>query len=113
MSMNAEAGFGSQVRQRREALGLTRKELAQRVGCSRETVRKIESGERQPSRHMADLLRHALSLPEHAPVPDGQTPHPPPTNLPAPLTSFVDRAHELTQVQAKLLHPDVRLLTLL
>ena len=32
------------------------------------------------------------------------------TNLPAPLTSFIDRARELTEVRAKLLRPDVRLL---
>ncbi len=113
MSMNVEAEFGSQVQQHREALGLIRKELAQRVGCSVATIRKIESGERHPSRQMAELLARALTIPEWVPTPDGPTPHSPPTNLPAPLTSFVDRAHELTQVQAKLLHPDVRLLTLL
>ncbi len=111
--MSAEAVFGSQVRQRRDTLGLTRKELAQRVGCSMAMIRKIESGERHPSRQMAELLARALTIPEWVPTPDGPTPHSPPTNLPAPLTSFVDRAHELTQVQAKLLHPDVRLLTLL
>lgn len=107
MNMNAEAVVGSQVRGRREALGLTRKELAHRVGCSIETVRKIESGERHPSRQIADLLAQVLSL-------DGQTASAPPTNLPAPLTSFIGRASELATLQNWLREKDARarLLTL-
>ena len=63
MTTKDEAVFGSQVRNRREALGLTRKALAQRIDCSMETVRKIESGERHPSRQIAALLADALSIP--------------------------------------------------
>jgi predicted ATPase/DNA-binding XRE family transcriptional regulator len=105
LNMNAEAGFGSHVRGRREALGLTRKQLAHRVGCSIETVRKIETGVRHPSRQMADLLAQVLSL-------DRQTMSAQPTNLPAPLTSFIDRTSELAAVRARLTQPDVRLVTL-
>jgi DNA-binding XRE family transcriptional regulator/tetratricopeptide (TPR) repeat protein len=41
---------------------LTRKELAHRVSCSIETIRKIESGERYPSTQIAKLLAEHLAL---------------------------------------------------
>ncbi len=124
--MKAESAFGSQVRNRREALGLTRKALAQWIDCSMETVRKIESGERHPSRQIAELLADALSISPEArenfihfsrgknaasvgerPMPGARA-----TNLPAPMTSFIDRTTELASLRARLLQPDVRLLTL-
>jgi len=44
-------------------LDLTQEELAQRVGCSKFALRKIESGERKPSKQLAGLLAKALEIP--------------------------------------------------
>jgi transcriptional regulator with XRE-family HTH domain len=41
---------------RRKALDQTREELARRSGCSVHALRKIESGERRPSKQLAGLL---------------------------------------------------------
>ena len=42
--------FGSWLRRRRNALDLTQAELATRSGCVLTTIKKIETGARQPSR---------------------------------------------------------------
>jgi len=55
--------FSEWVKKRRKALDLTQEELAQRAGCSVFALRKIESGERRPSRQLAELLAEALELP--------------------------------------------------
>jgi predicted ATPase/transcriptional regulator with XRE-family HTH domain len=54
--------FGTWVRRRRKALDLTREELAPRVGCAVVTIRRIESGERRPSKELAACLADALEL---------------------------------------------------
>ncbi|MBX2999566.1 MAG: helix-turn-helix domain-containing protein [Caldilineaceae bacterium] len=124
--------FGAWLRQRRRALDLTQEELAQRVGCARITVRRIEADELKPSQQLAELLashlgvttaqRHAwLSLargleplpqspPIDLPAMTPATPKGPPTNLPAPLTSFLGRDHEI--VDGYRLLTTSRLLTL-
>jgi len=56
--------FGDWVRRRREALGLTRPGLAQRVDCSPVTIKKIERDERRPSRQIAELLADHLAIPD-------------------------------------------------
>ncbi|MCP4210003.1 MAG: AAA family ATPase [Halieaceae bacterium] len=56
--------FGYWVQQRRKALDLTRPELAQRVGCSPVTIKKIERDERRPSRQIANLLADHLIIPD-------------------------------------------------
>lgn len=56
--------FGKWLKQRRITLGLTQKELSQRVGCSAALLRKIEAGERRPSWQIAELLLHPLQIPE-------------------------------------------------
>jgi predicted ATPase/transcriptional regulator with XRE-family HTH domain len=55
--------FGEWVKKRRKALDLTQEELAQRTGCSVFALRKIESGERRPSKQLADLLAESLEIP--------------------------------------------------
>jgi predicted ATPase/transcriptional regulator with XRE-family HTH domain len=48
--------FGQWLKQRRKALDITQEELANRLGCSRTAIQKIETGERRPSRQIAELL---------------------------------------------------------
>ena len=88
--------FGEWVKRRRKTLDLTQEELAQRAGCSKFALRKIESGERKPSRQLAELLAKALEIPpeEHQMfirVARGETSlerlHPPPLNSSFPSIS--------------------------
>ena len=124
--------FGAWLKAHRQQLDLTRVMLAQRIGCAEITLQKIEQDQRRPSKQIAELLANALHVPAASrdafvqfargagepPVLDGAEPlaatarSQPPTNLPAPLTSFIDRTSELAAVQARLTQPDVRLLTL-
>ncbi|HEX9989416.1 MAG TPA: tetratricopeptide repeat protein [Chloroflexia bacterium] len=126
--------FDAWLKQRRRALGLTRKELADRVGCSAITIVKIEAGERRPSRQIAELLADSLDIPpseretfvEFArvgsraprnalpPVPDGELLRlaQRPNNLPAQRTTFIGRREEVTAVVSLLRRPGTRLLTL-
>lgn len=106
--------FGDWLRQRRRALDLTQAELAQRIGCARITIRRIEADELKPSQQLAELFAEHLgiSLAQRkswlqfarglAPLPRSNAidspsitspvaPLAPPTNLPAPLTSFLGR----------------------
>src|SRR5690242_6939463 len=54
--MTQFATFAQWLRARRKARGLTQENLADRIGCSPETVRKIEAGRRRPSRQMVKVL---------------------------------------------------------
>src|SRR5262245_54007341 len=54
--------FSEWLKQRRKALDLTQEALAERVGCSVATVKKIEAGERRPSRQIAHLLAQHLEV---------------------------------------------------
>lgn len=56
--------FGEWLKSRRKTLDLTQEELAQRSGCSVFALRKIEAGERRPSKQLAGLLAAALEIPE-------------------------------------------------
>jgi transcriptional regulator with XRE-family HTH domain len=60
--MNNDLTFGEWLRRRRRELDLTRQELAQRVGCGVTTLRKIEVGERRPSKELATLLATCLDI---------------------------------------------------
>ena len=51
--MNAEHDFGTWLRQARADYDLTQEALAERIGCSPQTVRAFETGRRRPSREMA------------------------------------------------------------
>jgi predicted ATPase/DNA-binding XRE family transcriptional regulator len=62
--MQVEVSFGLWLQKRRKALDLTREELAQQIGCSVSALRKIETDERHPSKQLAELLAHALNIPE-------------------------------------------------
>src|SRR5215208_1980475 len=116
--------FGYWLRRRRKALDLTQAELAARAGCVLTTIKKIETGARQPSRQLLERLAAALALSgdERArlldvagagsppalpslPAPSGPdaapAPAPPllPAALPAPPGPLIGRARDLTALR--------------
>ena len=54
--------FGKCVRANRERLGWTQRQLSWRVACAEITLRKIESGQRQASARLVQLLADALGI---------------------------------------------------
>lgn len=128
------SNFGTWVRQTRQALGITQESFAYRIGCSYETVRKIEAGTRRPSQQVAELIGRTLGVPDSelisfvanarskvsgpAPLRD---PSPAATSsasrqvstLPIPLTSFVGRGVEIKELRDLFLKGGARLVTLL
>lgn len=135
---NPPTFFGEWVRKRREALDFTQDELAQRAACSVHTIRKIESGERRPSKQLADLLATSLGIPSEdhqtfikvargtinlerlpkitqelsfAPISDLQ-PSVPSSQLPIQVTPLVGRDSEMASMDRLFDNPQCRLLTL-
>jgi predicted ATPase/DNA-binding XRE family transcriptional regulator len=131
--------FGQWLKQRRRSLDLTQVELAERVGCSPETIRKIEAEERRPSKDIARRIAAIVELPvdehvtfvkiargelavehlAHAGVAlvNDQPPHQfnqrdARTRLPAPVTTLIGRDSEIEAIRALLNRADVRLVTL-
>ena len=51
----------AEIKQRREALGLSREALAGRAGLSLRTVERIERGESEPRRATLTVIRMALT----------------------------------------------------
>jgi predicted ATPase/transcriptional regulator with XRE-family HTH domain len=124
------------LKQQRQARGLSRKELAARLGCAAVTLVKIEDGERKPSPQVAELLAEEFAIPpdERAAFADfaradiplhrwwalldtGETApwrvlYRRPSNLPAPPTAFIGREQTVDQAGRMLHSPAVRLLTL-
>jgi predicted ATPase/transcriptional regulator with XRE-family HTH domain len=60
--MDGPMSLGMWIRRRRRALDLTQEELAERLGCSTELVRKIEANTRRPSKQIATRLTVHLQL---------------------------------------------------
>lgn len=139
VATNAPITFGDWLHQRRNALRLTREQLAARVGCSVSALRKLEAGERRPSLQIAELLANALGVEAEArptflkvargelnvdrlPSPGlttassgQQRPASPPTprlNLPTHATPLVGRQVELAELGRLLHEPHCQLLTL-
>lgn len=54
--------FGQWIRYRRRQLDLTQKELADRVGCSPVTIRKLEADERRASKQFIERLAQCLLI---------------------------------------------------
>ena len=61
--MNFPLSFGEWLKRRRKELDLTQAELAVRVSCTVFALRKIEAGERRPSKQLAMLLAQSLEIP--------------------------------------------------
>lgn len=119
--------FSYWLRRRRRLLDLTQAALGQRVGCTEAMIRKIESGERKPSRQLAELLAQALEIPveerfsfvqfargigEDA-IPILRNPVAKLDNLLCPLTSLIGRQQDIDAVVAMLKDPGIRWVTLL
>lgn len=130
--------FGGWLKQQRRAQDLTQEELAQLAGCSVFALRKIESGERRPSKQLAALLAAALSIPQEnrdtfLRVARGELnlerlgalQSPPPSSgifqtapiqsagrLPAPATPLIGREVDLAAIGQIFGEPYCRLLTL-
>src|SRR5687767_13916580 len=62
MAIDSNLTFGAWLRQRRQAIDLTRAELATSVGCSVSALRKFEADELRPSRPLAEALAGALEI---------------------------------------------------
>jgi len=132
--MDGAATFGEWLQQRRQALRLTRPELAQRANCSVPALRKIEIGERRPSRELAETLAKALGLSpqdsavfirvargelnlERLPSPArtevaASSASPAARQLPIPPTPLIGREAELAAVARLLADQHCRLLTI-
>jgi predicted ATPase/DNA-binding NarL/FixJ family response regulator/transcriptional regulator with XRE-family HTH domain len=61
--LDAPLEFDRWLKRLRADLDVTQDVLAERVGCSTETIRAFESGRRRPSRAMAERLADVLQLP--------------------------------------------------
>jgi predicted ATPase/transcriptional regulator with XRE-family HTH domain len=136
--MLEQHSFGYWLRLRRKALDLTREALADRVGCSVSTIRKLEDEERRPSAQIAELLAEIFKIPtnerpaflrfargdwrstpssrdEEAPwraSSQALTLHPR-SNLPATFTSLIGRDKDIAAVHDYLTNPGIRLVTLI
>src|ERR1044071_6707220 len=58
------SALGHWIKERRRAIALSREALADHVGCSIETIRKIETGRRRPSLQIAERMATALQISE-------------------------------------------------
>ena len=126
--METEATFGVWLRQKRRQLDWTQVELAQRVGYSVATIRKLERDELRPSKRLAERLAQELevAVTQHASLvsfaratptsplePDAQPLHEPRrSNLPAQLTPFFGSTAEIVELTQYLTNPTARLITI-
>ncbi|HEY0602088.1 MAG TPA: tetratricopeptide repeat protein [Herpetosiphonaceae bacterium] len=124
------SALGHWIKERRRAIALSREALADQVGCSIETIRKIETGRRRPSLQIAERMAVALQVSESdrpqflqlarakddptgpAALPAGGSERIAST-LPVPYTPLIGRAADLERTARLLSQPEVRLLTLL
>jgi len=118
--MDGERSFGLWVRRRRRELGLTQAALADMVGCSAVTVRKLEADERRASDQMAERLARFLEIGPNeraaflsaargaAPAPTTAAP----ATLPRRAEPLVGREEALAAVCNRLQRPELRMLTL-
>lgn len=136
-TMDTEESFGRWLRHFRRVNDLTQESLAQLIGCSVVTIRKIEADERRPSQALAERIADCVNTPI-----EGRTAFialarqraevvPPYTvsgtssgfskrqyaapigNLSSPVTTLIGREHEVAAASNSLLNDKVRLLTLI
>ena len=121
--MDTTIPFGRHVHELRKAWDLTQEALAEQVGCSVVTLKKIEQGRLRPSRQLAELLAAALGVApaeqvafvrrarQTAPSAPSHSHPAPRTNLPLPTTTLLGREPEVAALAA-LLCGGTRLVTL-
>lgn len=141
MNVETVTTFGQWLKLRRKALDLTQEMVAHQVGCSLAAIKKIESGERRPSRQIAQLLAEHLNIPPKQQAAfisaargefsayDLPSPYQEPFSprvlsaspahqvikrwsLPTPAALLIGREHELAETVHLLQDPQCRLLTL-
>ena len=123
MDAGEHSAFGDLLWQHRNAAGLTQEDLAESAGLSTDTISLLERGKhRRPHRYTLHSLAEALGLSQderarfeaaaRIPLVPTITPGTQVSSLPSQLTPFIGRERELEAVRHRLLHPDVRLLTL-
>lgn len=121
--MDDPEDFGHLLRRLRTARPLTQTALAQQVGCSLATIKKIEAGTRRPSPQLAARLADRLGAAGSewdtflGSVPGTRdrsvtAPAAPRGNLPQQLTSFIGRAQEIALITGLVQAAPARLLTL-
>lgn len=118
-----DVSFGEWLKRTRKAAGLTQAQLADEAGCSAIAIRKMEAEERRPSDQIAERLAVIFNIPikerkdflrfargrvdasfmgpeQKAPwqTLHGEALH----NLPSPLTSFIGRERELSEIVLRL-----------
>jgi predicted ATPase/DNA-binding XRE family transcriptional regulator len=110
--MQEEISFGFWLRKRRRALDLSQQAFAEQVGCAEVTLRRIEAGTLKPSKELASIILGILGIPENErnrwiffarglsgmPGASNLQPGKPASNLPAPLTTFIGREKEQSDV---------------
>jgi predicted ATPase/transcriptional regulator with XRE-family HTH domain len=129
-----EVSFGEWLKHERMGRGLTRDQLAHRIGCAAITLRKIEGEERRPSAQIVERLIEIFNIPwdektaflgfsrgdwakapreQRGEMPWNGSTQSPRTNLRTPLTSFIGRDKEVVDVRAYVSNPETRLVTLI
>ncbi|MBL8062438.1 MAG: helix-turn-helix domain-containing protein, partial [Anaerolineales bacterium] len=125
--------FGEWLKRQRKAMGLTQKLLANRVGCSEITLRKLEAEDRRPSVQIIERIAQIFQIPpteqknflrfargdwdafnsssqlEPWQAPKVSTR----SNLPASINSFIGRDREIAEICEYLRSKDTRLVTLI
>jgi predicted ATPase/DNA-binding XRE family transcriptional regulator len=131
--MSEAVYFGEWVARHRKSLDLTQRDLAQQASCALATIKKIETGERKPSRELAAIMADALQIPAESqtdfvacarglrPVDvlhkiRSASPKPEraiaASHIPSSAAPIVGRTDELSQIGELLTRSDCRLLTL-
>ncbi|MCI0555214.1 MAG: NB-ARC domain-containing protein, partial [Anaerolineae bacterium] len=122
------------MRHRRKTLDLTQPELAERLHCSVNTIKKLETNARRPSKQLAELLAVQFHIPEEqrmlfiefargdwrsvpAEIKEDTSWHvstkSPRSNLPASISSLVGREQAIADIRNYLSMEDIRLVTLI
>jgi predicted ATPase/transcriptional regulator with XRE-family HTH domain len=132
--MSQEHPFGYWLKRSRKALDLTQTNLAKKVGCSTDTIRKLEAEERRPSAQIAERLAEIFNIPEaeraaflrfargdwHSTpftnkedIPWNVSDKSSRSNLPGTSTSLIGRQKEIALLQKYFLNNEIRLVTLI
>jgi putative transcription factor len=73
-SLELTDGFGAKIRQAREKLGLSHKDLGKKISEKVSVLRKIESGKMAPDNLLTEKLQHALKIKLMVPVSEPKVP---------------------------------------